>query len=876
LSSQNPTGLELGTGSTKIPNDDDEGIIRVHLKDEAVIKFLSEGIYASWKSAVRELFANELTAALTAREMAETQKQESPTIEITVDPDRRELTIQGKNSLGIKMDTFADKMIYYGRSGNVSPKRPGRFGFGAKSYVSIGKSIRIESFARETGERYGIIGSEGIHFKRIPDSELTISEYGTKVSIILRNDVRGGGAEGGGEGGGGGGEESKEVTHDWTRSYLPSPSSDRPKRKVIELDELIETIENVCRFSEIGTYLTITSDHKITKHSPYSHYVYETTINRQVRKKINFTPREYAASRIAQGNQSTSVRFEFELDDPDFYFYGLLATSGRDENEVDVNPDNGEVRLLCMPIGATISPAEDKNHATKEGEKPRYPMTYWYVNLKDEVKFEPTPDRERLREGVYKEVHGKITEFLKGRFADMEIKSFEDYRSSKYKPILNSHSNRHLQAFLTDSTKQVCSVLDTEVITVGEGLKEDIDGFSRRLHRNARGYNPKLRELVAKTENLFMLQRELTNSGKEFVLPKKTALNLLKLIRVKYPDAAVFLYPATYSSWRLNEALPKIIELGKKLRTQFFIKDAKIETASIKRELKGDWRKISGIERGKKSAEKNREVVVWKSTRDYCSSIIDPIRVKPSCVDNKTVRIRGNMKKWIDLLKKYSVREYGITKDIKGLTRGMSEEEFRDLLSERSVATEKGRETLREIEHSLFELYKSKKIIEANPRITVLQFHDPRILKFYKPKNTKMICTKTDKETFEAVAYLKLSNVDFKAREVVRAKDLKQELMKCCERFEEREENEKSIFFLLNSEKDDEEEEESWTSRSDAANYLFMAVSMMNEKKRKREDSSIGAISRRMKLVSLLWDSLLNLYDTEKMELIVRTAVKYA
>ena len=48
----------------------------------------------------------------------------------------------------------------------------------------------------------------------------------------------------------------------------------------------------------------------------------------------------------------------------------------------------------------------------------------------------------------------------------MEIKSFDDYRSSKYKPILNSHSDSHLQDFLTETTREVCSVLDTEVITV--------------------------------------------------------------------------------------------------------------------------------------------------------------------------------------------------------------------------------------------------------------------------------------------------------------------------------------------------------------------------------------------------------------------------
>src|SRR5487761_330723 len=449
------------------------------------------------------------------------------------------------------------------------------------SYVSLGKCIRIESFARETGERYGVIGSEGTQFKRIPDDELTILEHGTKVSIILRDDER---------------EEAAE-TCDWTRTGYTT--SDRAKCKVIELDELLETIENVCRFSDIDTYLTISSDCKIAKHSSYSRYAYETTIKSQSRKKINFTPREYAATRTAKGNQCLSQYFEFELDDPDFYFYGVLAESGREENEVDVNSDNGEVRLLKMPIEATI-PAEDSNHVTKE-VKPEYPMTFWFVNLRDEVKFSPTPDRERLREGVYCEVHKRITEFLKGKFAEMEIKSFQDYRDSKYKPILNSHSDRYLQDFLTDPTRQICSVLDTEVITIGEeDSKQETEQSYRHWRHQSSGYNPKLREIVAKTPNVFMLRRELTSTGKEFVLPKKTALNLRKVIRVKYPDAIVFLYPASYPSWRLNEALPQILELGRNLNVQFSVKDAKTEAASIKNELGKGWRKIAGIENKEK------------------------------------------------------------------------------------------------------------------------------------------------------------------------------------------------------------------------------------------------------------------------------------
>lgn len=855
MTSQDSASLELGDSISSGSNED---IIKVRLKDEAVIKYLSEGIYTSWKSAVRELFANELTAALTPKGITGTLKEEeNPTIEITIDPDRRELTIQGKHSLGITMDTFAEKVIYYGRSGNVSSKRPGRFGFGAKAYVSLGKCIRIESFARETGERYGVIGSEGTQFKRIPDDELTILEHGTKVSIILREDER---------------EEVAE-TYDWTRTGYAT--SDRAKRKVIELDELIETIENVCRFSDIGTYLTISSDCKITKHSSYSRYAYETTVKSQSRKKINFTPRKYAATRIAKGNQSPCQHFEFELDDPDFYFYGVLAASSRDENEVDVNSDNGEVRLLKMPIEATI-PIEDSNHVTKE-VKPEYPMTFWFVNLRDEVKFSPTPDRERLREGVYCEVHKRITEFLKGKFAEMEIKSFQDYRDSKYKPILNSHSDRYLQDFLTDPTRQICSVLDTEVITIGEeDSKQETDQSYRRWRHRSSGYNPKLREIVAKTSNIFMLRRELTSTGKEFVLPKKTALDLRKVIRVKYPDAIVFLYPASYPSWRLNEALPLILELGRKLSVQFSLKNAKTEAVSIKNELGNGWRKIAGIEIKEEILEKEREVVVWKCTRNYGSSIVDPIRVKPSEIESNTVRITGNMKEWIDLVKKYSIRDYGITKEIKGLTSGMSEEEFRDLISKKRVATEKGLKTLREVEESV-DVFKGN--IGGNTSVTVLRFHDPEILKFYKPEDSKVICTRTDKETFEAVAYLKLSNIGFKATDVVRTRDLKRELMECCGRINQTEDSEKSIFSLVGSAEGDEDEEESWTSHPDAANYLFMAVSMMNERKRKSEDGSISSldrIARRKKLISLLWDSISNLYDTEKMRLMARTAVKYA
>ena len=194
--------------------------IQVRLKDEAEIKYLSEGIYTSWKSAIRELFANELTAALTAQEI---DPSANPRIEIWINPETRELLIHGVDSLGISQNTFADKLIYYGRSGNTSSRKLGRFGFGLKSYVAIGKSIKIESYSRETNERFGVVGSEGAYFKRIAGDELSISDYGTKISITLKDDEK----------------EEEETSYNGKTTVT--------KRRIIEFEELIDTIRDVCR-----------------------------------------------------------------------------------------------------------------------------------------------------------------------------------------------------------------------------------------------------------------------------------------------------------------------------------------------------------------------------------------------------------------------------------------------------------------------------------------------------------------------------------------------------------------------------------------------------------------------------------------------------
>ena len=713
------------------------------------------------------------------------------------------------------------------------------------SYVSLGKNIKIETYARETGEKYGIVGSEGTHFRRIPDDELTISQYGTKISIALRDEER----------------EEEETSYSGKVTTV--------KRKIISFEDLIKTIRDVCRFSDVDTYLTITSDIKEKKY--YSSYYssgsfYESSVAKAGREKINYSPKEYAnlASHFMLGDRST---FEFKLDDSDFYFHGVLATSGGNHNEVSVDSDNGEVRLLKMPIEVTIPESrQDHGGGTRE-VRPEYPMTCWLVNLKDETVFEPTPDRERLKEGLYSPVHEKIVKFLKDKFAGMEIGSFEDYRNSKYREIIEAASpSSDLREFLTVKTCQVRDVLETDVIPASDSEEEEESRAYRSRWRSRYSTGYKLKDLVLKSEHLFMMPRELTRVGKDFVLPKKRARLIQKVLRTKYPDAIVFMHPGVYDSFRFAERIPSISQLQTLLREEFHIKDAKTEADKIRKELGKAWSKIAGVEKIPNERKKEiDEVVVWKSNSEY--GRIEPIRINPSQLSDEVVRIKGNMKEWVDLLKKYSIRQYGVTKEIKGLNCGISEEEFRDHLSATAVATVKGTRRLDEVSKSKLP-------------IMVFHFCDPEILEYYKPKGYQIICTTTSEETFAAAAYLKLSAKEFTVTDVVNRKTLAEMLKHFCGTSTKREsDHDRSIWSFVDfgSKHDLEVDENDWTeSQQEAINYLYMALSsMIIAQKKYGNGASAGNHEGGIRLVSLLWDALSNVYDTGKMKHQVETAMKY-
>lgn len=713
------------------------------------------------------------------------------------------------------------------------------------SYVAIGKSIRIESHSRETNERFGVLGSEGAYFKRMSDTDLSVSDYGTKISVILKDDE----------------EEEEETPYNGKTTVT--------KRRIIEFEELIKTIREVCRYSDIDTFLTITSDIKERKHPYYGWSSYESIVARAGREKISYSPKEYAESQLGISGKD-STKFEFELDEPDFCFFGILKSSNGNR-EVNVSPSNGEVRLIKMPIEVTVpEERQDRRGETREVE-PEYPMSFWFVNLKDESVFPPTPDRERLKEGSFVRVHETILKFLKDKFAEMQINSFADYRNSKFKEVLDeARPSSPLRDFLTEGTCKVLDILDTDVIPA---TPSDESAEYRHHWRSRYSSGYKIKDLVSKSENLFILPRELTRQGKDFVLPKKRAQLIQRILRAKYQDAIVFLHPGVYQSYQFEEHLASIKLLQRLLTDRFHVKDAKTEAEKIKKELGKEWRKLADVEPRRKKDEGRgvTEIVVWKCDNSY--GRIEPVRTKPSEVGKiPLLRVRANLKEWVNLLKKYSVREYAITKEIKSLDAGLSEEEFREYLAKRSeVSTASGRESIQKVAST-----------QKKDPLIVLRFCDPEILKYYKPHHcSQVICVTTDEEAFRAVAYMKLANKKFIETDLVDRKVLRERLAKVCVNKagtngrNDRDEcsSLSAITSSILSEGTGEDDYHWSSSHQEAINYMFIALSKMPES---NASETGNPCKNRNKIVSLLWDALSNTYDTKKMKGLVQTAVSYA
>lgn len=444
----------------------ENGIIPVRLEEDAV-RFRVGHLYADPMSAIRELYANELRACRLARD----KYQAKPHIDITLNLEDRSIIIHGIDSLGITAEKFEKVLAVLGETDNTDATETGQFGWGVAAYSSCSDSIVYESYARETDERFSMLGINGEHFSKI--SQPFLNAYGTRVTIFVR--------------------------------------------ETVHLD-LAAVMNHICRYADIDTFLTVITDGNSTQQPP--------------RNQINDPD-------IMNGLSSGTV---IDVDCQDYRLVGVFTSQ-------PANKQHTDVRLLTLPINATMN----------------LPFDEWILLVKNERKYLPTADRERLTDGAIEKLYATIkTQLIKKLPEILDIASFADYQNRVCKYIYlrdprysSSEHLRLLEAFYKPSP---------ETRAISGLLRLHVEMLGYRTYEQSRVNRIKIGDLITLSRELFIvssLDRQLQDT-----------------LRSRYPTAAIFKFLPHRSRYHDSS-----FEDVTALKAQGIRTDARTEAEDIRRTL---------------------------------------------------------------------------------------------------------------------------------------------------------------------------------------------------------------------------------------------------------------------------------------------------
>ena len=366
--------------------------IKVTMDQDVMIQRVSHEIYSNFESGIRELINNEYRACRQARD----KYNAKPRLEVTINARTRELTIEGIDSLGISVRVFDKVLRRLGVSGNVDGGNEiGQFGMGFASYTTLSELINVETYSREDNQEFAFLGDRGIDFKILPKPER--ETFGTKLSVTCKEDVYWG--------------------------------------------TVINKIKSCALFSTIPTTIVVTDDGKEDGYSS-SYYddidegVFECDVYNSGKEYCRTTYEKDCSHQHDKLGQSTdglcsndyAVGFhkEIHIDNDDYEFYGIISVA-KMHRIITGQARSGsrfEIRLVNTPIQSEIKIAGN--------------WTGYYLNIKDERKFVPTADRDRLKDESSRLISSLLATELKKHFTGLGIKTIDDYNRSLHKCVLDN------------------------------------------------------------------------------------------------------------------------------------------------------------------------------------------------------------------------------------------------------------------------------------------------------------------------------------------------------------------------------------------------------------------------------------------------------
>lgn len=159
---------------------DKDGRVHLGMEIDSLIRDVAPDLYEYFGAFVREDMNNALRQVRSAR-----ARKRDAHVHVILNRDARTVEVHDVDTDGMPVAVFRDVYTVLGRSGNLDGRESGQKGIGRFAYLGASDTKIVETYARETGERYGFIVRGGKVFEPIPDDMLSIAEYGTRTSVCV-------------------------------------------------------------------------------------------------------------------------------------------------------------------------------------------------------------------------------------------------------------------------------------------------------------------------------------------------------------------------------------------------------------------------------------------------------------------------------------------------------------------------------------------------------------------------------------------------------------------------------------------------------------------------------------------------------------------
>ena len=395
---------------TKLKGLSKTNSFEVEVDKDVMKKYFSSGVYSGYKSGLRELYNNEARACRNSLHI----EGSNPEIHITINPTEKLFTIEGRDSEGITVDVFNNAVKVMGITSNNNAHEIGQMGMGFASYTTLGQSVKVDTWARDTDECYSFFAENGMDFKIAPNPK-DMKYHGTKIS---------------------------------GKYYDMNPET----KETIYVDEILNHIQKLARYSKIPTYIHLTDD--------TDDYDSGTTMCKQYDSPREYLMEEFKLQCEERENRELTYSKEIEVVNDDYEFYGVIGiekTNWDNAYACSMNDLENQLTLLGTPVNADQLDWDNR----QDHNKIKQCFTSYVLNIKNERKYKPTADRDRMVAGAMQTIYKEILIDVKEKFDWVKLEDIADFNSREDQTPYTSamwnmieDNSRYIEHTLHNSSKQ--------------------------------------------------------------------------------------------------------------------------------------------------------------------------------------------------------------------------------------------------------------------------------------------------------------------------------------------------------------------------------------------------------------------------------------